>query len=54
MGDPTEDEGDHKGLYVLCAGLVGITGEIGNVQAKRCVVSKDAVEICRKRLVASS
>ena len=33
MGDLTEDDGDHHGLDILCADFVGVSGEIGNVQA---------------------
>ena len=33
MGGLTEDDGNHDGLDVLSADFVGVSGEIGNVQA---------------------
>ena len=47
-GRPTKDEGDDKGLDVLCAGLVGVSGKVGNVQAQGGVVAQDSVEICKR------
>jgi hypothetical protein len=41
----TEDEGDNDGLHVLSAGLVGISRKVGDVEAKRGVVTQDSVEI---------
>lgn len=41
----TEDEGDNDGLHVLSAGLVGISGKVGDVETERGVVTQDSVEI---------
>lgn len=40
-----EDAGDDDGLDILRAGLVGVAGEIGNVEAEGGVVAQYAVEV---------
>lgn len=47
-GKLTEDEGDDDGLNVLCAGFVGVSRKVGDVQAQGGVVAQDAVEICKR------
>jgi hypothetical protein len=47
-GELTEDHRNDDGLDVLCAGLVGISREIGDVQTQGSVVAQDSVEICNR------
>ena len=47
-GRLTEDEGDDEGLDVLCAGFVGVSRKVGDVQAQCGVVAQDSVEICKR------
>ncbi len=44
----TKDEGDDDGLDVLCAGFVGVSRKVGDVQAQGGVVAQDSVEICER------
>jgi hypothetical protein len=44
-GKLTEDDRNDKGLDVLCAGFVGVSRKIGNVQAQGSVIAQDSVEI---------
>jgi hypothetical protein len=44
----TEDEWDDEDLNVLCAGFVGVSRKIGNVQAQGGIVAQDSVEICEE------
>ena len=47
-GKLTEDARNNNGLDVLCAGLVGVSREIGNVQAQGGIVAQNTVEICKR------
>jgi hypothetical protein len=47
-GEPTKYDGDDDGLDVLCAGFVGVSRKVGNVQAQGGVVAQDSVEICKR------
>ena len=47
-GKLTKDEGDDDGLDVLCAGFIGVSRKIGDVQAQSGVVTQDSVEICKR------
>ena len=47
-GKLTKDDRDDDGLDVLCAGFVGVSRKIGDVQAQRGVVAQDTVEICKR------
>jgi hypothetical protein len=47
-GELTKDDRDDDGLDVLCAGFVGVSRKVGDVQAQGGVVAQDAVEICQK------
>ena len=47
-GRLTKDEGDDDGLDVLCAGFVGVSRKVGDVQAQGSVVAQDSVEICKR------
>ena len=44
-GELTKDDGDDDGLDVLCAGFIGVSRKVGNVQAQGGVVAQDSVEI---------
>ena len=44
----TKDDGNEDGLDVLCAGFVGVSRKVGNVQAQSSVVAQDTVEICKR------
>jgi hypothetical protein len=44
----TKDERDDDGLDVLCAGFVGVSRKVGDVQAQGGVVAQDSVEICKR------
>ncbi len=44
----TEDDRDDEGLDVLCAGFVGVSRKVGNVQAQGGVVPQNSVEICKR------
>lgn len=45
-GALTEDAWDDNSLNVLRAGLVGISREIGDVEAQGCVVAQNSIEVC--------
>ncbi len=47
-GKLTKDDGDDDGLDVLCAGFVGISRKVGDVQAQGGVVAQDSVEIYKR------
>lgn len=47
-GELTKDDGDDEGLDILCAGSVGVSRKVGNVQAQGGVVAQDSVEICTR------
>lgn len=47
-GKLTKDDRDDENLDVLCAGLVGVSREIGNVQAQGGIVAQDTVEIWKR------
>ncbi len=47
-GKLTKDDGDDDGLDVLCAGFVGVSRKVGDVQAQGGVVAQDSVEICKR------
>ena len=47
-GELTKDDRDYEGLDVLCAGFVGVSREIGNVQSQGGVVTQDSIEIGEK------
>ena len=47
-GKLTKDDGDDDGLHVLCAGFVGVSRKIGDVQAQGGVVAQNSVEICKR------
>ncbi len=47
-GKLTKDEGNNDGLDILCAGFVGVSRKVGNVQAQGGVVAQDSVEICKR------
>lgn len=49
-GRLTKNYGDDNGLAVLCAGFVGVSGKIGNVQAQRGIVAQDSVKICKREI----
>lgn len=44
----TEDDRNDEGLNVLCAGLVGVSRKVGDVQAQGGVVAQNSVEICKR------
>ena len=44
-GELTKDDRDDEDLDVLCAGFVGVSRKVGNVQAQGGVVAQDSVEI---------
>lgn len=44
----TKDDRNNEGLDVLCAGLVGVSRKVGNVQAQGGVVAQNSVEICKR------
>lgn len=43
--DDGEDDWDDDDLNVLCAGLVGVSREIGNVQSQGSVIAQNSIEI---------
>lgn len=45
----TEDDGNDNGLDILRTRLVGISGEIGNVETECSVVAQHSVEIYDNR-----
>lgn len=47
-GELTKDDRDDNGLDILCAGFVGISRKIGNIQTQGGVVAQDSVEICKR------
>lgn len=47
-GQLAEDGGDDNGLDVLCAGFIGVSGKVGDVQAQGGIVAQDSVEICTR------
>ena len=47
-GELTKNDRDDDGLDVLCAGLVGVSRKVGNVQAQGGVVAQDSVEIYKR------
>ena len=47
-GKLTTDEGDYDGLDILCAGFVGVSRKVGDVQAQGGVVAQDSIEICKR------
>lgn len=47
-GKRTKDDGDDDGLDVLCAGFVGVSRKVGDVQAQGGVVAQDSVKICKR------
>ena len=47
-GKLTKDDGNDDGLDVLCAGFVGVSRKVGDVQAQGGVVTQDSVEICKR------
>ena len=47
-GKLTKDDRDDDGLDVLCAGFVGVSRKIGDVQAQCGVVAQDTVEIYKR------
>ena len=47
-GKLTKDDGDDEGLDVLCAGFVGVSRKVGDVQAQGGVVAQDSVEIYKR------
>jgi hypothetical protein len=47
----TKDDRNDEGLDVLCAGLVGVSRKIGDVQAQGGVVAQNSVEIFKMELV---
>ena len=44
----TKDDGDDDDLDILCAGFIGVSRKVGNVQAQGGVVAQDSVEICKR------
>jgi hypothetical protein len=44
----TKDDRNDEGLDILCAGFVGVSRKVGDVQAQGGVVAQDAVEICKR------
>ena len=42
----TENEGDDNDLYVYCAGLIGVSRKVGNVQTQGGIVAHNSVQIC--------
>ena len=44
----TEDARDDDSLDILCAGLIGVSREVGNVQTQGGVVTQDSIEIYEK------
>ena len=47
-GELTKDDGDDDSLDVLCAGFVGVSREVGDIQAQGGVVAQDSVKICKR------
>ena len=47
----TKDARNDEGLDVRCAGLVGISRKVGDVQAQGGIVAQNSVEICKGTLV---
>jgi hypothetical protein len=47
-GGLTKDNMDDDGLDVLCAGFVGVSRKVGNIQAQGGVVAQDSIEICKR------
>jgi hypothetical protein len=47
-GELTKDDRDDDGLDVLCAGFVGVSRKVCDVQAQGGVVAQDSVEICKR------
>ena len=48
----TENNGYYDDLDVLGAGLIGVSREVGNVQAQRGIVAQDSVQVCTGSLVS--
>jgi hypothetical protein len=47
-GGLTKDNRDDDCLDVLCAGFVGVSRKVGNIQTQGGVVAQDSIEICKR------
>ncbi len=47
-GELTKNDGDNDGLNVLCAGFIGVSRKIGDIQAQGGIVTQYSIEICKR------